>query len=153
MLSPFHLAAPIFEVTGEYALSPKLGVAGILGYGSITDTGVGNTKVKIPVLEIGTQLNYYLLGTFKHGMQAGGELLWLKFDPPEEQGITASANGFAIGPFLGYKWAPSGLTIVIQGGYQLLFAQSKEMDSNGQELEGSVDGGIVLLNMNAGWSF
>ena len=35
-ISPFHLFLPMGEITAEYALTPKLGVAGILGFGQVS---------------------------------------------------------------------------------------------------------------------
>lgn len=156
-MSPVHLAFPIFEFTGEYAVSPKFGLAGIGGYGS-TDLeksdGTTTTTEEIPVLELGAQAMYYPWGDFNGGMQVGAELLWIKVFIPEEEGVTVSANGVAIGPLAGYKWVTSfGLTFVVQGGYQFLFAQAKAKNSAGDEIESSVDSGIPLLNLNVGWSF
>lgn len=153
-ISPFHLVAPIFEFTGEYALSPKFGAALIGGYGGLKIKNSLNNEVEIPVLEIGGQAAYYVLGSFRHGMQVGAELLWIKVSPPKDQGVTVAANGIAIGPMIGYKWvARFGLTLLAQGGYELLFAQAKARDVNGQELEASTDTGIPLVNLNIGWSF
>jgi len=153
-LSPIHLAFPIVEVTGEYALAPQFGVAGIFGYGSMTVDNSSGKSVKMPVLELGGQAAYYVLGSFRHGMQLGGELLWIKVSPPKDQGVTVAANGVAAGPFLGYKWvADFGLTLFIQGGYEFLFAQAKATDATGREIQSSADGGVPLLNLNLGWSF
>lgn len=131
-----------------------MGVAAIAGYGEIEETGIFSDKVNIPVLELGGQFNYYAIGSFRHGLQVGGERLWIKVSPPEQEGITLAANGTAAGPFVGYKWmARSSFTLFVQAGYQQLFAQAKAKDATGQEVEGSVEDGIVLLNINLGWSF
>lgn len=153
-ISPLHLAMPVFEVTGEYALAPDFGVAAIGGYGSMELEYSDGTSKDIPVLELGAQAMYYAWGDFNGGMQVGAELLWLKVFMPEERGVTVSANGVAVGPMLGYKWVTSfGLSFVVQGGYQFLFAQAKGKDATGREVESSADTGIPLLNLNAGWSF
>lgn len=153
-LSPNHLVFPVFEVTAEKALGPKFGLAGIGGFGSYPAERGDGTKEDIPVLELGAQANYYVFGDFDHGMQVGGELMWIKVSPPEEAGITVDANGLAIGPLLGYKWAARfGLTFMFQGGYQWYFIQAKAKNSQGEEIEGSVENGVALINMNAGWSF
>lgn len=156
-MSPIHAALSIFEFTGEYAVSPKFGVAGIGGYGGLeldkTD-GTTTTKEDIPVLELGAQAIYYPWGNFNGGMQVGAELLWLKLFIPEEENVEVSVNGVAIGPMLGYKWVMGfGLTFDVQGGYQFLFAQAKGNDAEGTEVEASTDTGIPLINLNAGWSF
>lgn len=156
-ISPFHLSFPIYEFTGEYALSQKFGIAGIGGYGSMKMNGYeGNvpTKKDIPILELGSQAAYYLLGNFKTGMQVGAEILWLKIFIPKSENVSVTANGLAIGPLIGYKWTASfGLTLFAQGGYEFLLAQAKGTNSNGQEIESSSKIGIALVNLNAGWSF
>jgi hypothetical protein len=153
-ISPFHLAMPVVELTGEYALSQDFGIAGIAGFGQMTaENNLGEEK-DIPVLELGGQLDYYAVGSFRHGMQVGAELLWIKISPPENEGVTVSANGIAVGPLLGYKWAARfGLTLMAQLGWEFLFAQAEAQDRNGQEIEGSAEGQTLLLNLNAGWSF
>lgn len=153
-ISPFHLVLPVLEVTGEYALSQDLGVAGIAGYGKITETNSLGKDVDIPVLELGGQVDYYAIGSFRHGMQLGAELLWIKVDPPKDEGVTVAANGLAVGPLIGYKWAARfGLTFMVQSGWEFLFAQAKATNSAGQEIESSANGGTLLFNANMGWSF
>jgi hypothetical protein len=153
-ISPFHLALPVLELTGEYALSQDFGLAAIGGFGKITQKNSLDKNVAIPVLELGGQLDYYAVGSFRHGMQVGAEFLWIKVSPPKDQGVTLAGNGLALGPLLGYKWAARfGLTFMVQGGYEFLFAQSKATDASGRELEASTDSGLILFNANAGWSF
>lgn len=152
--SPFHLALPVVEIMGEYALSPKFAVAAIGGFGSISVENSQNKLVTMPVLELGAQANYYVVGSFRHGMQLGAELLWLKIDPPTDQGVLVDVNGMALGPFVGYKWAARfGLTFMVQGGYEFLFAQADAKDEFGREAESSAESGVVLFNSNVGWSF
>jgi len=153
-ISPIHLLLPAVELTGEYALTQKLGIAGIAGYGKTTTENSLNENVDIPILELGGQLDYYAIGSFRHGMQVGAEVLWIKVSPPKDQGVTLAGNGLAVGPLLGYKWAAGfGLTIFLQGGYEFLFAQAKAEDPSGQEIDSSIDSGIPLVNANVGWSF
>jgi hypothetical protein len=153
-ISPFHLAMPIYEFTGEYALSPNFGVAAIGGYGSTElEYSDGSTK-DIGILELGAQAAYYVLGDFQGGLQVGGEVLWIKPFLPKEGDVTVSVNGLAVGPMVGYKWvAGFGLTLFIQGGYEFVFAGAKAENSRGEEAEASGEGGTPLLNLNAGWSF
>lgn len=153
-LSPFHLAAPIVEITGEYALSPKLGVAAIGGLGSLEVEYSNGEKEDIGALELGGQAVYYALGSFRHGLQLGGELLWIKVDPPKEGGVEVDANGVAVGPMVGYKFiAGFGLTSIVQVGYQWLFAKAKAENDAGEQAESSGEDAIMLLNVNLGWSF
>src|SRR5687768_4310361 len=65
-MSPVHLALPVVELTGEFRLLDKLGVAAVAGAGNSSGIFVG---------EAGAQIRYYLIGTFIHGMQVGGEIL------------------------------------------------------------------------------
>jgi hypothetical protein len=153
-VSPFHLVLPALEATGEYALSPDFGIAGIAGFGQITQENSFGEEVDIPLLEIGGQLDYYAVGSFRHGMQVGAEVLWIKIYPPKDRGVTVAANGLAVGPLLGYKWAARfGLTFMVQTGYEFLFAKAKATDSSGQEIDSSADTGVLLFNANMGWSF
>lgn len=153
-ISPIHLAFPVAEITAEYALSPRFGLAGIGGFGSMSAEDNLGEDVTFPLMELGGQANYYLFGSFRHGMQVGAELLWIKIFPPEDEGVTVDVNGFAIGPMVGYKWAARfGLTFMVQAGYEFLFAQAKAENAAGEQAEGSSEGGVPLLNLNAGWSF
>ena len=118
-ISPFHLAMPVLELTAEKAVSPKLGIAGIAGFGSVPVENNLGEKKSIPILELGGQLDYYVVGSFRHGMQVGAEAVWIKVFIPDDEGVVVSANGIAVGPLLGYKWAARfGLTFMVQGGYQ-----------------------------------
>jgi len=151
--SPFHLAIPVLELMAEYQVAPEIGVAGILGAGSMTETDSWGDESEIPILEIGAQLNYYLLGNFDKGMQVGLEVLYLKISD-EDEDVSVSVKGLAIGPYLGYKWtAGFGLTFDIQAGYEKLLFRGEAEDSFGFEIEEEEETGIPLLNINIGWSF
>jgi hypothetical protein len=157
-ISPIHLVLPVVELTGEYAVTPDFGISAIAGYGGISieetsSNSAATRTVNIPVLELGGQLNYYAVGNFRHGMQLGGELLWVKLSIPKDEEVSGTANGVEVGPLIGYKWAASfGLTFLVQAGYEFVFFQAKTTDINGNEVESSADSGIPLLNLNIGWS-
>lgn len=147
--SPFHLAQPIVEITGEYRLTDKIGAALILGGGSIKS---GDTK--FTAFEGGAQFRYYALGTFIHGMQVGAEVLYLYLSKNDDDtAVEASGDGLAIGPFLGYKIATNlGFTFEAQGGVQYLFAAAKA--ESGSASATAKDSDIIpLININLGWSF
>ena len=153
-ISPIHLAFPVAEITAEYALAPQFGIAGIGGFGSMSAKDYRGKNVTYPVLELGGQASYYLFGSFRHGMQVGAELLWIKIFPPEDQGVTVDVNGIAFGPMVGYKWAARfGLTFMVQAGYEFLFAQAEAENTAGEQAESSAESGVPLVNLNAGWSF
>ena len=46
------------------------------------------------------QVRVYVIGDFRHGMQLGGEVLYLHLN---DDRIAISGEGLAVGPFLGYK--------------------------------------------------
>lgn len=158
--SPLHLASPgIVEMTGEYAVNRSLGVALIAGYGQPTleteDESTGDvTRHDVTVYEAGAQARYYLFGSFDHGMQVGGEVLYLSITGFEEDGVRGSASGFGIGPFIGYKkTARFGLTFDAQLGFQYFAAQAEASDNDGNSAEGDSSSTGVLLNLNLGWAF
>ncbi len=146
--SPIHLTLPVFELTGEVRVMPKMGVALVLGAGSVT-VDDGGPKVKVSVYEVGGQFRYYVLGDFRHGMQLGAELLYLHASGSTSV-ESAVAAGTAVGPFLGYKFtAGIGFTFDAQLGFERLFLA-------GQSSSGSSSSDaktIPMLNLNVGWSF
>ncbi len=160
--SPIHLLFPIAEVTAEFALTPKIGVAGIVGFGSVpfkTTVTSGRTTTenteRLRAWELGAHFNYYVLGTFDHGMQLGVEALYLKVARPASGTvqIAAAADGFAIGPYVGYKLITRvGFTFEANGGVQYVAARASATDGNTTETA-SDKRVIPLLNLNVGWSF
>ena len=73
-ISPVHLVLPVVELTGEYAVTPKIGVALIVGVGTITPSGSND---KFTAYEAGASFRYYALGTFRSGLQLGAEALFV----------------------------------------------------------------------------
>jgi hypothetical protein len=92
-VSPIHLLFPILEVTSEYRLADNLGGALIGGFGRVDRAWWA--------LEAGGQLRWYALGSFRHGMQVGGELIYLHVTTQDaaDTGIAASAAGLSVGPY------------------------------------------------------
>jgi hypothetical protein len=142
-LSPIHLLLPMLEVTGEGRLADKVGVAGIVGFGSVGD---------LALFEAGAQGRYYVLGTFDHGMEVGGELLYVGASG-EMDGVQASGSGLSAGPFLGYKFAARfGLTVDVQAGAAYTFVTAEA--SGGGEAASAEDSALSpLVNLQLGWSF
>jgi hypothetical protein len=151
--SPIHLLFPIVEVTGEFAVTDKIGVAGIVGYGSVPVQSTSTTE-RFRAFELGGHLNYYVVGTFDHGMQLGVEALYVDV---ASSGTTfrsaAAANGFAIGPYAGYKII-TGVGFTFEGnlGFQYIAARG-EATSGGTTASLEDRRVIPLLNLNVGWSF
>ncbi len=143
--SPIHLALPVFEVTGEVRVDDKIGIAGILGFGQVTPA----SGDPVSLFEIGASGRYYALGDFRHGMQVGLEAFYIHASAAAD-GVTATADGLAVGPFVGYKYtADIGFTFDSQLGFQRFGIGADSSD--GQSTEDSDYG--VLLNLNVGWSF
>ncbi len=149
--SPFHLLFPVVELTAEVRLHRKIGIAAIGGYGQITSGGS-----KFSVWEAGGQFVGYPIGHFDHGMQLGLEALYAGISGAESAGsarITATGNGLAMGPFVGYKLATKvGFSFNVQGGVEYLVA-SADARSSSASASASQSSFIPLLNINVGWSF
>lgn len=147
-LSPVHLALPVGELMAEYNVNGKLGVAGILGAGSVTVEDSLGSEVKGTVFEVGAQGNYYLWGSFRKGLHVGAEALYLYADM-ESNGVTAKGAGLSVSGYLGYKHTFSfGLALILQLGYgYTVVAAETEGDSS------SDSKGLFLLNLNVGWTF
>ncbi len=149
-LSPVHLLAPVFELTGEVRVVNHFGVAAIGGYGSLTVEGE-----RFKVWEVGGQLLAYPMNPF-HGLHLGAELLYVKVDADDLQSgtVRGSGNGLAVGPLVGYKvLTAGGFTFVAQGGVQYIAARAEASDSAGNSSQADDQKFIALLNLNLGYSF
>ena len=145
-ISPIHLFLPVVELTGEARVHDKIGVALVGGAGKYTDPN--NSSLSASVWEAGGQVRAYVVGDFRHGMQLGGEVLYLHLDSTT---LAATGEGLAIGPFLGYKIATDvGFTFDAQLGFEHISSRAKS--TTGPEMA-SGKSFIPLLNLNVGWSF
>jgi len=164
--SPLHLLFPIVEVTGEIRLHRNIGLAVIGGYGTMgMDTNgevmiVGSNKpelARFTVWEVGGQFVGYPVGHFDNGMQVGMEALYVgvQQDANRVGGVQTAgvADGFAVGPFVGYKLATRvGFTFNVQGGVEMVVARA-DSSAGGATAHASTQTVIPLLNANVGWSF
>jgi hypothetical protein len=154
-ISPLHFFLPMAELTGEFSLSPRFGLALLAGYGSVTASRInldGDTEdVSISAYELGGSARFYPIGDFDQGMQLGAELLYLHVSPDDDTEYSGSGAGLGLGPFIGYKFTGrEGFVFDAQLGFQVLAVQAE--DSSGSE--SSSDSGIIpLLNLNIGWAF
>jgi len=151
-ISPLHLLGPIVELTGEIRLHRHIGVAAIGGYGSIKVDGLRPYKV----WEAGGQFVGYPVGHFDHGMQVGLEVLYAGVSTDTNIKVSsATANGLATGPFIGYKLATRvGFSFNIQGGVEYVFARADAKSPSGNTTATAAQSSIIpLLNLQAGWSF
>ncbi|HET6284828.1 MAG TPA: hypothetical protein VFH73_27980 [Polyangia bacterium] len=143
-ISPLHLISPILELTGEIRAADKLGIAVVAGAGKFSDT-INGIKISATALEAGAQFRYYVLGDFHSGMQLGAELLYLHLS---DTNLSATGQGVAIGPFVGYKYtADVGFTFDGQFGVERLITDAPSSST------ASTKRWFPLLNVNVGWSF
>jgi len=143
-VSPIHLTLPVVELTAEARVHDKIGIAVIGGAGKYSDPNVSG--ISATVFEAGAQIRYYVIGDFRHGMQLGGELLYLHL---YDDRVAISGEGLAVGPFIGYKiMIDAGFTFDAQVGFERITARA---DGNGSTANDKTI--IPLLNLNVGWSF
>jgi hypothetical protein len=157
-ISPLHLALPVVEVTAEYMVMSHLGIAAVGGVGSITTkveyTDGSSKNIQFSAQEAGGQVRLYPFRAYRHGLQVGGEVLWLHVSGKDGVGASGTSAGTAVGPFVGYKYTASyGLTFDSQVGFEFLAAQAEAKSTNGGAASGKTTGAIALLNLNVGWSF
>ncbi|MGA9524070.1 MAG: hypothetical protein WBV82_21595 [Myxococcaceae bacterium] len=141
--SPIHLFMPIFEVTGEFRAANKIGLAAVVGVGSVND---------VAVVETGGQFRFYPIGNFNHGMQLGAEIQYV-FATASSGDIFAVAGGLSAGPFIGYKIATNvGFTFEAQAGVAVNTVNASASGS-GVSTSSTTSSVGPLLNLNIGWSF
>lgn len=157
--SPLHLANPVFEFTAEFKAHENWGFALIGGGGTTTAESDVIGDQTFNVWEAGGQLRYYVLGDFDHGMQIGGEILYVNISSDEIETSAGSfkglGQGLGVGPFIGYKLATKvGFTFDAQLGIQHAFARAEAnhtaSDTSGESQDSAWG---PLLNLNVGWSF
>jgi hypothetical protein len=150
--SPVHLSLPLVELTGEYRLAPSWSAAVIGGIGSVTAETDPGEEETLDAFELGAQGRYYFLSPRKHEPHAGVEALWMHVSGDIDE-VSGEAAGLAVGPFVGYKYTANfGLTFDIQAGYQFLAIRAEATDGTTSD-SASDSKGLVLLNLNLGWSF
>jgi hypothetical protein len=140
-ISPVHLVVPMAEVTAEIRVAPKVGVALIGGAGAVREETLDEL---IKLVEVGASVRYYVLGSFRKGLQVGGEVIYVHAST-HDNSVMVRAEGLATSPFVGYKWThASGFTFDGQLGVSFYTLRSDTAE------EKAVD---ALLNLNVGWSF
>lgn len=157
--SPIHLLMPVVEITGEFKAHDQWSLALIGGGGSVTvkDEALGDPS--FTVWEVGGQFRYYVVGDFDHGMQLGGEILYVNVDSGDIETssgrVTGTGSGVSIAPFVGYKIATKiGFTFDAQLGIALMgLGASAEAVDTGETAKAKDTRWGPLLNLNVGWSF
>jgi hypothetical protein len=152
MADPLFLRAPIGELVGEVDVGRRVAIAALMG--------VGWTAVRSPTLtthfivyDAGAQLQYYLLGTFRHGLHIGAELLYFHYDSPFTHQDPIVGDAIQVGPFAGYKRVLNrGFTLEGQIGYQ---RRRVWQSTSGEPASSPLlrTGSGLLLNLRFGWSF
>jgi len=171
LVSVVHpLAFSIYDASGEFRLGRRAGLAVVAGLGS---TSLKQFYKSLPderarVWEGGLQARFYPVGTFDHGLQVGGEIVYLTGsasitgtitspDDPSESytgPITAKGSGFKVGPFVGYKLAlPVGLTLGAQVGVDYLALKGIAKAETGNTRTGDTKTALLLVDAGVGWSF
>lgn len=155
-LGTLYLLLPVVRVAAEVAIVPRVSLALTAGVGQltiVTDEDEGERKRRIDTWQAGGQGNVYLLGDFEHGMQLGAEVLYAHLALPSGQGASGQLDGWAVGPYLGYKFsAPFGLTFNAQLGIEVGTAKV-EGESDGERLTKQQLIPLPILNLNLGWAF
>ena len=147
--SPLHLALPLIELEGEYNVAPHMGAGVILGGGRVTSTSSTGPSITATAYEVGAQFNYYIMHAFD-GLHVGLEGMYLTLgDVMQDSSVTA--EGLAIGPYVGYKLQTSiGFAFIAQLGAQYAVAQAESSSSGAMASAKKL---YPLLNLNVGWSF
>jgi hypothetical protein len=131
------------EVTVEARLAPRLGVAA-----SARDPRHRDDD-RIRLFEAGASARYYVLGSFRHGLQLGAEALYVHADATTDA-TAVQAAGLGLAPFVGYKWTHrTGFTVDAQLGVTYLVARAAS-DTGATAATRDL---APLLNLNVGYSF
>lgn len=153
-MSPLHLVLPVFELTAEVRVADGFGIAAIAGIGAVTAEDSSGEDHRFSAYELGAQLVFYPLEAFD-SLQVGAEALYIKVEREDDADADVSgvADGFALGPLVGYKLITNvGFTFVVQGGVQYVAYRAETTDGSGTSSD-SESRFIPLLNLNLGWSF
>lgn len=144
--SPLLLIVPMAELTAEFRVAHRIGVAAIAGIGSFRDM---DTNTRISLLEGGASARYYALGSFRSGLQLGAEAVYIHA-ATDATTVEVRAAGLALSPFIGGKWThSSGFTLEGQLGASYMAAHAKA--ETGEMAERSAIG--PMLNLQVGYSF
>ncbi len=146
----------MFELTAEAKPVDHFGIAVIGGYGSISAQDYLGDNYHFKAYEVGGHLvGYPLPGHPFDSLEFGAELLYARVVTDRTDiSVSASGDGLAVGPFVGYKLLTSvGFTFVAQGGFEYITARAHANDTSGNSAGNSDTKFIPLINLNIGWSF
>lgn len=144
--SPLHLFVPMAELTAEFRVHHRVGVALIGGAGTFHDV---DSNARISLLEAGASARYYAAGSFRTGLQLGFEALYAHAFT-DVMNIDVKGAGLALSPFAGYKWThSSGFTLEGELGASYMVVRAHA--DTGQMAERKAYG--PMLNLQLGYSF
>jgi hypothetical protein len=158
-----------YQGAGEFRLGKQAGLALALGVGTISlqkfDKTLPDEGARI--WQLGSQIRFYPVGSFEHGMQLGAEFFYLfgsasatgsltlgpgQMTPPGN--LTATGTGLKIGAFVGYKLVlPVGFTVEAQAGIGYLSLKGVARDEAGHSKSADYKSAVPLANASVGWSF
>lgn len=149
--SPLHLFTPLLEVTGELRASPRLGVAVIVGAGTVSVEDDYGAEARMSVFEAGGQIVWYPLKDFE-SLQLGAEVMYVYVTGDVEE-VGGYGSGFAVGPLVGYKLiTDAGFTLSVQGGLQVAALEAEARSRDAVARDSTIEFS-PFLNFNLGWSF
>jgi hypothetical protein len=145
-VSPLMLVVPLAEVTVEARVADKVGVAVVAGVGRFHEM---DTNARVDLYEGGVSARYYVTGSFRSGIQLGGEAMYVKA-ATESSTVHVGAAGLGLSPFAGYKWTHRrGITFEAQAGPMFMVARAKADTGESAKRSGT----IPMLNLQFGYSF
>jgi hypothetical protein len=145
-MSPVHLIIPMAEIAAEVRLADRVGVAAIAGIGSTREM---TTNTRIALYEAGLSARYYVLGSFRSGVQLGAEAVYVHA-ATDSTSVEVQAAGLGLSPYGGYKWThSSGFTLEGQLGVTFIALRAKASTGEMSERR-SV---LPMLNLQVGYSF
>jgi len=121
--SPIHVLLSTMEVTGEFCVGRKHGVAAI---------GALGVPLGVVVVELGGSYRLYALGDFDRGIQLGGEFIW-----------SGGTNGYESVSLTQYS-------LMAGGKFTFDFGLTMEGQVGPTWLDGELG---PMINLNIGWSF
>lgn len=156
--------APMFEVTSEVKLAPKMATGLILGVGPTNvdyRDMAGNFSTDGALCMVGAGLfRYYAYGTFERGAFVGAEAHYIYIDRNFDTSVQRDLEGFITGPSIGGKYTfDFGLTVFGSMLFGVHVYQPRGIDPDELPGDPSAKGtptlGPILLgpNLDVGWMF
>lgn len=143
----------------EFKAHEKWGLALIGGAGMTSTKSAIVGEQHFMAWEVGGQFRYYLLGDFDHGLQVGGEVLYVDVYDEAADSYTGNASrvrkAMGVAPFAGYKVATKlGFTFDAQLGIQRRFILAEaHQTASGSSVSDDDNAWRPILNLRVGWSF